>query len=163
MKALGRHRVRLVLILLLGLVSLAVTLRSAPASVRLKTIVDEAGVKATPEIGSKSLVKLPLGMILEAQEKRGEWYKVAVTIEGSQVSGFIHEMLVEVVGSGGTLAGDETGSAQPYLTAQIDLKISEAKELIRQGQDLTGAGQDGLPHRPFNRQPGPGARCGKGQ
>jgi hypothetical protein len=119
--------------------TLAAALQSAPAPVRLKTIVDEAGVKATPEIGSKSLVKLPLGMIVEAQEKKGEWYKVTVTIEGSQVSGFIHEMLVEAVGDGGDLAGIERGGAQTYLTAQIDLKIGEAKELVRKGQDLTGA------------------------
>ena len=151
MKAVRKRGDCLVPILLVGLGVLFGALPAASAPIRLRTIVDEAGLKATPEIGAKSLVKLPLGTLVEALDQKGEWYKVTATIEGNQVSGYIHEMLVEPAEGGGDLGRDEAGGAPSYLAAQIDLKIGEAKEFIRNGQNLVEALQtlDGLLARVF--------------
>jgi DNA-binding beta-propeller fold protein YncE len=151
MKAVRKRSDCLVTILLVGLGVLFGSLPAASAPIRLRTIVDEAGLKATPEIGAKSLVKLPLGTLVEALDQTGEWYKVTATIEGNQVSGYIHEMLVEPAEEGGDLGRDEAGGAPSYLAAQIDLKIGEAKEFIRNGQNLVEALQtlDGLLARVF--------------
>ncbi|MFZ2053983.1 MAG: hypothetical protein WAU81_07265, partial [Candidatus Aminicenantales bacterium] len=78
---------------------LIISLGFAPAAaVNVKVIVDNASIKATPEIGGKTLANLPLGTILEAESKQGEWYKVTTTKDGATVSGYIHELLVEETG-----------------------------------------------------------------
>ena len=150
MKTVRKREDYIVLFLLVGLGVLIALQPAASAPVKLKTIVDQAGLKSTPEIGAKSLVKLPLGTVLEAEDQKGEWYKVAVAIDGNQYAGYIHEMLVEPV-EGGDLGGLDSANAPSYLAAQIDLKIGEAKESIQKGENLVEAMQslDGMLARIF--------------
>jgi len=118
----------------------------AAARIKLRIIVDKASIKATPEIGGQNLASLPLETILEAEFKQGEWYKVYTTREGVQISGFIHEMLVEEVAEGETTpAASPAGlmKTQAEITAEIDLKLEENKNLIRQERELEKA-LDGL-------------------
>jgi DNA-binding beta-propeller fold protein YncE len=114
----------------------------AAAQIKLRIIVDKASIKATPEIGGQTLASVPLHTILEAELKQGEWYKVHTTHEGVQVSGFIHEMLVEEVAEGeATPAASAAGlmKTQAEITAEIDLKLEENKNLIRQERELERA------------------------
>ena len=62
----------------------------------MKVIVDNAPIKTIPEIDGKTTARVPLATVLDIEEKLGEWFKVYMEIEGVQISGFIHEMLVEV-------------------------------------------------------------------
>lgn len=113
------------------------TAPSAPVKVR--TVVDNAGIKATPEIGAKSLVKLPLSTIVSVLDKQGEWYQVSFDKDGKTISGYIHEMLVEEapdIAPPEPQAGEE---AKPDLAAEIEGEIEEAKESIRQEKNLAGA------------------------
>ncbi len=71
------------------LFSLLFALEAAP--IRLKVILDNASIKATRAIGGKTLVRVPLNTILDAESKRREWYKVS----WQGVSGYIHAMNVE--------------------------------------------------------------------
>ncbi|MGQ9671894.1 MAG: PEGA domain-containing protein [Candidatus Aminicenantales bacterium] len=110
--------------------------------IKLKIIVDKASLKATPEIGGQTLASLPLQTILEAEFKQGEWYKVSMTQEGVQLSGFIHEMLVEEVPAGeAPPVASPAGvmKTQAEITAEIDLKLEENKNLIRQERELDKA------------------------
>lgn len=105
------------------------------APVKVKVTVDNASLKATPEIQAKTVARIPLNTILESDEKQGEWYKVTLDREGVKMSGYIHEMLVTVVtgeaeaAGAGTVAPGEKSQAE--ISAEITLKIEEGRNLIR--------------------------------
>jgi len=80
-----------------GIFCLLLALMSASALVKVKVNTEDANLKETPEIGARTIAKLPLDMILQVEAKQGEWYKVTLDLEGRRLSGFIHEMLVTVV------------------------------------------------------------------
>jgi hypothetical protein len=117
---------------------LLVTLEAAP--VKIKVILDNASVKATRAIGGKTLTRIPLNTILDAQSKQGDWYRV--TWQGS--SGFIHAMNVDEV-SERELARDEAGGpgratkSQPEIVAGIEVKMEEGRKLIRIEKDFEKA------------------------
>ncbi len=74
---------------------LILTLQSA--TLKVKVIVDNASIKTTAEIFGDVIAIVSSGIILEVEEKQGEWYKVRLEKEGSLISGFIHELFVEEV------------------------------------------------------------------
>jgi len=117
---------------------LLVTLEAAP--VRIKVILDNASVKATRAIGGKTLTRVPLNTILDAESKIGDWYKV--TYQGS--SGYIHAMNVDEV-SERELARDDAGSpgrpakSQPEIIAEIEVKMEEGRKQIRVEKDFEKA------------------------
>ncbi len=128
------------LILFLG--SLFFLFSQATGQVKLRVIVDKANVKATPEIAGRNLASLPLQTILDAESKQGEWYKVSILREGVQISGYIHEMLVEELAEGEVpAAGPMPGlkRTQPEIMAAIELKLEESKSLIRQEKEIERA------------------------
>jgi len=107
------------------------------AAFKVKVTVDNASIQATREIGGKVLARVPVNTILEAEKKQGEWYKVT----WQKVTGYIHEMLVEEV-SESELAQQEPirgGKPEAELIAEIELKMKESKDLIRQNQEIEKA------------------------
>ena len=120
------------------LFSLLFALEAAP--IRLKVILDNASIKATRAIGAKTLVRIPLNTILDAESKRGEWYKVS----WQGVSGFIHAMNVEEV-SEREMPREEAGvpgrpsKSQAEIVAEIEIKMDEGRRLIRQEKDFEKA------------------------
>lgn len=133
----SRRSAYLGLALLMGL-----CLAASSAPVKVRTVVDNAGVKASPEIGAKSLAKLPLNTVLEVRDKQGEWYKVTFEKDGTTVEGYIHEMLVEEApGEAAVQEPDVKPSeeAKPDLIAEIEGAIDSAKEAIRQEKGVAGA------------------------
>jgi hypothetical protein len=115
----------------------------AAAAVKVKIVVDNANIKATPEIGSQTLANAALNTILDVELKQGEWYKVTMTRNGSPVSGYIHELLVEEVVEGETQPVAPTAApmkSQGEISAEIELDGGE--------QEPDPAGQ------------GPGQGCG---
>ncbi len=117
---------------------LLVTLEAAP--VKIKVILDNASVKATRAIGGKTLTRIPLNTILDAESKIGDWYKV--TWQGS--SGYIHAMNVDEV-SERELARGEVGGlgrpakSQPEIVAEIEVKMDEGRKQIRIEKDFEKA------------------------
>lgn len=131
------RRIILIGVFLISFLFLAIE----PAPIKIKVGVDNASVKATPEIGGKTLAKLPLNTILEAEEKTGEWYRVSLEVEGIQISGFIHEMLVEVykeegISEKGPEIRKEAEISQAEVVAEIELRMEENRTLIRQEKNL---------------------------
>lgn len=129
-----------------GLIFLVLAVLCAVAAPdRVKTVVDKASLKASPEISAKSLLKLPLGSVLEVKDKQGEWYKVEFEKDGQKISGFIHEMLVEEAPTEPAVessAGAGPGAARDPAS-EIESGIDGARERIRQDKDLAQA-QDSL-------------------
>lgn len=66
-------------------------------SKEIKVIINLASLKANSVIGAKTLARIPLNTKLKPEYKVGEWFKVHYQKEGIRISGFIHEMLVEIV------------------------------------------------------------------
>jgi DNA-binding beta-propeller fold protein YncE len=118
---------------------------TAAAGARVRVIVDNASIKATPEIGSPTLANVALGTILDVEMKKGEWYKITITKAGQPLAGYIHELLVEEVGEGEAPAVPPPGGvikSQGEISAEIELKMEESKNLIRQDKDLDRAAED---------------------
>ena len=119
-----------------------VAFQSSPQ--KIKVVVDNASIKATPEIGGKTIARVPLDTILDTEEKQGEWYKVSMENEGVQISGFIHEMLVTAVSEEEVSVGEITPSTRPEktqaeLVAEIELRMEDSKKLVRQEEDFVEA------------------------
>ena len=114
-----------------------------PAPIKIKVIVDGVSVKVTPEIGGKNLARVPLDTILVSEGKQGEWYKVTMEKEGVQISGFIHEMLVEEVMEEQMEALEKgvrkAARSQAEIMAEIELRMEESKKLVRQETDFEEA------------------------
>lgn len=120
-------------------------LLSAAASLKVKVIVDNASIKATPEIGSQTLANVALSTVLDAELKQGEWYKITTVKGGRPITGYIHELLVEEIGEGAAEAVAPTGGlmkSQGEISAEIELKMEESKNLIRQEKELDKAAED---------------------
>ena len=117
----------------------------AAAAVKVKVIVDNASIKATPEIGSQTLANVALSTVLDVELKQGEWYKVTTTKEGTPITGYIHELLVEETSEGETPPVGASGAlmkSQGEIGAEIELKMDESKSLIRQEREFDKATED---------------------
>jgi hypothetical protein len=106
------------------------------ASVRIRVILDNASIKATRSIGGRTLVRVPLNTILDAESKQGDWYKVSY--QGS--SGYIHSMNVEEATgvTGGGAPGMST-KTQPEIVAEIGVKMNESTKMISQEKNFDKA------------------------
>jgi len=93
---------------------------AAPLKVRVTT--QDASLKAAPDVGSNTLIRLPLDTLLQAEAKQGEWYKVMLDMaDGKRLTGYIHEMLVTVV--------EEPVVPPPAKEKEIPAKEAPVKEL----------------------------------
>lgn len=68
-------------------------------TVKLRVVVDEAGIRLKADRSDPFITKVPLGAILESNEKKGEWYAISLPPDdrGFVVRGYIHETSVEVI------------------------------------------------------------------
>ena len=126
--------------LLFALVLLAAAF---PAAVKLKTVVD-AYIYAGPAISGQPLLKVPANKILEAEGKKGKFYKVIRDPEGNAIAGYIHENVVEEVSEEDVRASVgpyEKPGAQADLEAQVAASFEENRSLVTQGKDLDKASE----------------------
>jgi DNA-binding beta-propeller fold protein YncE len=138
----AQKRVRAEAILVLCLLFLLSGQNVGAAAIRLRVTVDNANIKATPEIGSPTLANVPLDSLLNAEAKQGEWFKVSLMREGVQITGYIHELLVKEVTEGEaqqTLSPAGMVKSQAELAAGIELQLENDKNLIRQEKELERA------------------------
>jgi len=77
------------------------------ADVKLKVIVENASIRSKPGIdGAVIEEKIPLGAVYLSSKKEGEWYEVRFRSRlGVQLTGYIHEMYVEVIKEGEEATG----------------------------------------------------------
>ena len=121
--------------LLLGLSLISVGRGFARPAIKVRVTVDNAIVKATPAIGGLNVATLPLDSVLIAEGKQGDWYKVLLTREGIQVSGYIHMLLVKEISENEaqqSLIPPGRAKAQADIVADIERRIENDKKLLRQ-------------------------------
>lgn len=62
----------------------------------IRVTAPKANVRIMPSIQSNIIRSVPMGAVLKAQEKKGEWYFVSFVMEGFTIKGYIHETVVAV-------------------------------------------------------------------
>jgi hypothetical protein len=64
---------------------------------KIKVVVENATIRAKPDLQSDVIKNPTLGAVFEVEQKEGEWFTVKVQTEvGVLLTGYIHEMFVEV-------------------------------------------------------------------
>jgi DNA-binding beta-propeller fold protein YncE len=143
MEAKKRSRAGVILAVCLLLLLPAPNARAA--AIKVRVIVDNASIYKTTDIDSRTLANIPLDTVLDAEAKQGEWYKVALMKEGVQIFGYIHEFLVKEVAEGeAQQAFGPSGimKSQAEIAAEIELRMTDDKNLIRQEKELERAIDD---------------------
>ncbi|MCX6563511.1 MAG: PEGA domain-containing protein [Candidatus Aminicenantes bacterium] len=144
----GKNKPLIWLGLIFSLFSVLLGFSFGSPPIKVRVTVDNASVKATPGIGGQNLTTVPLDSVLDAEAKQGEWYKVTVTKDGVQISGYIHEMLVkEITENEAQQALSPSGRvrSQAEIVAEIEIKMEEDKKLIRQENEPDKALNDLTP------------------
>lgn len=68
---------------------------SQETTIKLRVVADQANIRLEPDISSIIIRQVPKGTILNATEKKEEWYTVQLmSKQETVVSGFVHESLV---------------------------------------------------------------------
>lgn len=70
---------------------------SADDSITLRVKSEVANIRLKADINSVVVTRVNAGMILQADEKAGNWYRVEVDVEDKLFMGFIHESVVDVI------------------------------------------------------------------
>jgi DNA-binding beta-propeller fold protein YncE len=141
----AKKRSRAGVVLAVCLLSLLPAPNARAAAIKVRVIIDNANIKKTPDLGSPTLASIPLDTDLNAEARQGEWYKVTVMKEGVQIFGYIHELLVkEVAGGEAQQAFGPAGimKSQAEIVADIELRMTDDKNLIRQEKELEQAIDD---------------------
>jgi streptogramin lyase len=108
------------------------------AQLKVKVILDNASIKATRSIGGRTLVRVPLNTVLDAESKEGSWYKV--TYQGN--SGWIYNTNVQEVTGDVGVGGGAPGMplvTQAEIVAEIGLKMNESTRMISQEKNYDEA------------------------
>lgn len=80
---------------------LSVTFVLAGETFILKVKIQDANVRSEPDPNASVVKTLPLGTLLESDNKIGVWYEIIVLDEkGAKVSAYIHSSVVDIVSGG---------------------------------------------------------------
>jgi opacity protein-like surface antigen len=110
----------------LGLfVFLGSLLAGQATEVKVKVIVENASLRVKPGIDGAVLEdKIPVGAVYISLKKEGEWYEVRFRSKlGIQLTGYIHEMYVEVVKE----EAEQAGKQPPIFSGLGPARIREMK------------------------------------
>jgi opacity protein-like surface antigen len=104
--------------LILALV-IVLTADSYAEKLKIRIVVDNAGIRLKPDLQSEIIKNPPLGSVFEVEKITGDWYEIKVRTEvGVLITGYIHEKFVEEEGAE---PGTETKTEQPM---QQDVKAA---------------------------------------
>jgi uncharacterized protein YraI len=111
------------IVLRLVLPILLITVALAAQTTILKVRVQVANIRTGPEIGAPVLRTVPLGTLLEAVEKSGDWYKISIEDDqGRPATAYINAVVVDVIGGG------EAGEAEPE--AAVEQEPEQEQEAV---------------------------------
>ena len=66
---------------------------------KIRVVVKNASIRISPNIDGEVLNNPNIGSVFDVVNKTAEWYEIKITARvGVEVSGFIHEMFVELIG-----------------------------------------------------------------
>ncbi len=112
------------------------------AQIKIRVIAESAVILDSPSIDSEVLQKVPIGVILEADAQRGEWYQVTLppNQEGKIRSGFIKSSFVEVISRVETIEPQKKIEPVKTIEPQQTYIPQPAPEKIAYGKKHYGAG-----------------------
>lgn len=65
---------------------------------KIRVVVENSSIRVKPDNQSEVIKEPPIGTVFDVKRKVGEWYEIRVPTEvGVQVTGYIHEMFIEVM------------------------------------------------------------------
>ena len=101
----------------------------------LKVKVQTANVRSEPDASAPIVAQVAAGTLLEIAGKDGVWYEVTVNDQsGKEVTGYIHNTVVEVVG-----ADEEEAEVKPRAAVRRELpRVRAAKAFAGSGFKLMG-------------------------
>jgi opacity protein-like surface antigen len=93
--------------------------------VKIKVMVENASIRIKPGIDGTVLEdKIPVGAVYFSSKKEGEWYEVRFRSKlGLALTGYLHEMYVEVVKE----EADQAGKQPPIFSGMGPARIREMK------------------------------------
>jgi opacity protein-like surface antigen len=93
--------------------------------VKVKVIVENASIRVKPGIDGAVLEdKIPVGAVYLSSKKEGEWYEVRFRSKlGIQLTGYIHEMYVEIVNE----EAEQAGKKPPIFSGMGPARNREIK------------------------------------
>jgi hypothetical protein len=95
----------------------------------LKVKVQTANVRSDPDATAPVIAKVTAGTLLESSGRDGAWFEVTVdNSAGKEVSGYIHNSVVEVLG-----ADDEEEAAQPRAAVRRQAPATRAAKKVSAG------------------------------
>ncbi|MGB7294027.1 MAG: SH3 domain-containing protein [Candidatus Aminicenantales bacterium] len=123
----------LAILLPFGLMSLAHPVEAG--DVKIRVITPDAPLRLEAKVTSPVVSKIPLGSVLTAETKSGEWYRVNLPPDksGYVISGFIHQGDVLVLEGGTGEAPAEAGREEFGKTIALRIIAQDAE--IREGPD----------------------------
>ena len=118
-------------------------LSAAGAVTKLK-VIDAGGGNVFKEakLAGQPIATLPLNTRVDGQGKKGQFWTITFDKAGVKTTGYIHEVQVAEVKAGeveGAEASIVSGKTQAQLAAEIQIKLTETKEMIVQLKDLVKA------------------------
>jgi len=115
-------------------------LSAAGAVTKLKVIDSRGGrvFKGPSQVG-QPITTLILNTPVDGQLHTGQFWTITFDLAGVKTTGYIHESQVAEVKEGEAAAPAESVKTQDQLTAEIQAKLVETREMIVQLKDLTKA------------------------
>jgi len=93
--------------------------------VKIKVVVENASIRVKPSIDGTVLEdKIPVGAVYLSSKREGEWYEVRFRSKlGIQLTGYIHEMYVEVVKE----EAEQAGKQPPVFSGLGPARVQKVK------------------------------------
>lgn len=99
---------------------------------KVRVVASQANIRLKPDLQSAVISKVPLGGVLDAVKKEGEWYHVKLPADekGIVVTGYIHQSTVEVMETPVEVTKAEV-KPQPVKVAEEEKPVEPAKSVIK--------------------------------
>ncbi len=131
----GLKRVGLVLLLILVIFAAD----AYAEKTKIRVVVDNASIRIKPDLQGDVIKNPPIGSVFESEQKEGEWYEISVRTEvGVLITGYIHEMFVEVASTDVPPPEPTPIPAPPPETMDTSGTKSKRVELVLRAGYTTG-------------------------
>jgi uncharacterized protein YgiM (DUF1202 family) len=123
----------MVILLILGPMSLMSPVEAG--DVKLRVITPDAPLRLEAKLTSPVVSKIPLGSVLTAEAKSGDWYRINLPPDegGYVISGYIHHGDVTILEEGAGSAPAEV--SREAFGKTVELRIIAPEAEVREGPD----------------------------
>jgi serine/threonine protein kinase len=114
-----------------------------PTVVKLKIKVDNARVFSQPSDKSKTIKQLPMGIVIQSKEQKGDWHLVDLpsASRDEPITGYIHQADVDIL----DVSGSITPKGQSEAKAELKIRVVKDNAAVREKPDKKGKVVRALP------------------